>query len=106
MRPYKAAINPPGLEQVLPAASHGAGKAEQRLGRDHQRVKGRYRSIRGFKMLHSAQTVCAGQEFVRNLRKGVYGLGKIMANPRTPQASRLMLAERRSPRRCRWPNQR
>jgi transposase-like protein len=88
----KAAINAPALLLVLPAAIHGAGKAEQRIERDHQHLKGRYRSMRGFKMLHTAQTVCAGQGFVRNLREGFYGLGMIMANPRSPQAPRLMLA--------------
>ena len=97
MRPHtatrdKAAIYPPALPLVLPAAIHGAGKAEQRIERDHQHLKGRYRSMRGFKMLHTAQTVCAGQGFVRNLREGFYGLGMIMANPRSPQAPRLMLA--------------
>ena len=89
----KAAINAPALPLVLPAAIHGAGKAEQqRIERDHHHLKGRYRSMRGFKMLHTAQTVCAGQGFVRNLREGFYGLGMIMAYPRSPQAPRLILA--------------
>jgi hypothetical protein len=89
----KAAINAPALPLVLPAAIHGAGKAEQqRIERDHHHLKGRYRSMRGFKMLHTAQTVCAGQGFVRNRREGFSGLGVIMADPPITQAPRLKLA--------------
>jgi transposase, IS6 family len=89
----KAAIYPLALQRVLPVVLHIAGKAEQqRIERDHQHLKGRYRSIRGFKMLHSAQTVCAGHGFVRNLREGFYRLGVILADPRIPQTPRLMQA--------------
>ena len=78
---------------VLPEVLHLAGKAEQqRIQRDHQRLKGRYRSMRGFKMLRCAQTVCAGHGFVRNLREVFYQLGVILADPRIPQAPRLRRA--------------
>ena len=48
--------------------------------------------MRGFKKRHTAQTVCARHGFVRNLREGFYRLGVILADPRIPQAPRLMLA--------------
>ena len=89
----RAAIYPPALQAVLPEVLHLAGKAEQQgIERDHQHLKGRYRSMRGFNMLHSAQTVCGGHGFVRNLRDGFYRLGVIMADPRIPRAPRLMRA--------------
>jgi transposase, IS6 family len=89
----KAAIYPPALRRVLPEAAHITGKSEQqRIERDHGHLKGRYRSMRGFKMLHSAQTVCAGHGFVRNLRDGFYRLELILADPRIPQTPRLMRA--------------
>jgi hypothetical protein len=65
---------------------------QQRIERDHGHLKGRYRSMRGFKMLPCAQTVCAGHGFVRNLRGGFYRLGVVMADPRIPQTPRLMRA--------------
>jgi IS6 family transposase len=89
----KAAIYPPALQEVLPEALHVAGTAvQQQIERDHQHLKGRYRSMRGFKTLPCAQRVCAGHSFVRNLRDGFYRLGLIMADPRIPQAPRLVLA--------------
>lgn len=89
----KAAIYPPSLQQVLPGAVHITGKAEQqRIERDHQHLKGRYRSMWGFKTLSTAQTVCAGHGFVRNLRDGFYRLGVITADPRIPRVPRLMRA--------------
>jgi hypothetical protein len=48
--------------------------------------------MRGFKKGHAAQTVCAGHGFVRNLQAGFYWLGVVMADPRIPQAPRLMRA--------------
>ncbi len=97
MRPHtatdKAAIYPPALAAVLPEATHIAGKAEQQaIERDHQHLKGRCRSMPGFKTLHGALTVCAGHGFVRNLRDGFYRLGLVMGDPRSPHAPRLMLA--------------
>ena len=89
----KAAISPPALAAVLPGVTHRAGKAErQAIERDHQRLKGLYRPMRGFTALRCAQTVRAGHGFVRNLRDGFSRLGVIMADPRIPRAPRLMLA--------------
>ena len=89
----KAAIYPPALARVLPTVHHITGKAEQQqIERNHQHLKGRYQSMRGFKTLPCAQTICAGHGFVRNLRDGFYRLGVIMADLRIPQAPRLMLA--------------
>jgi len=89
----KAAISPPALAAVLPEAAHRAGKAEQHaIERDHQRLKGRYRPMRGSTALRCAQTVRAGHGFVRNLRDGFYRIGLVMGDPRIPQAPRQMLA--------------
>lgn len=78
---------------MLPEVEHRAGKAEQqRIERDHQRLKGRYRQMRGFKMRASAQTICAGHGFICNLRKGFYGLVVNSGDPRVPQAPRTMRA--------------
>jgi transposase-like protein len=59
VRPYrattdKAPIYPPALAAVLPETRHVTGKLEQQgIERDHQHLKGRYRSMRGFKQLDS-----------------------------------------------------
>ena len=89
----RAAIYPPALRAVLPDAAHVAGKAEQQeIERDHQHLKGRYRPMRGFKARESAQTICAGHGFIRNLREGFYDLGVYRGDPRIPQAPRTMRA--------------
>jgi IS6 family transposase len=89
----KAVIYPPALARVLPATIHITGKAEQQqIERSHQHLKGRYQSMRGFKALPCAQTICAGHGFVRNLRDGFYGLGVIMADPRIPHTPQLKRA--------------
>ena len=86
----QAAIYPPALQVVLPDVT---GKAvQQGIERDHQHLKGRHGSIRGFKTLPGARTVCPGHGFVRNLRDGFYRLGVIMVDPRIPRSPRLMLA--------------
>ncbi len=72
----KAAAYPPALAQVLPEVLHLAGKCEQQtIERDHQHLKGRIRSMRSFKTDPTAQVVCAGHSFMRNLRQGFYRLG-------------------------------
>ena len=89
----KAAIYPPALAAVLPEVMHRAGKAKQQaIERDHQRLKRRYRSMRGFKQLRCAQTACAGHGFLRNLRDGFYRFGIVLGDPRIPRGPRLMLA--------------
>ena len=72
----KAALYPPAPQVVLPEALHLANKAgQQGIERDHQHLKGRYRSMRGFKMLRCARTVRTGHGFGRNPREGFYRLG-------------------------------
>jgi transposase-like protein len=89
----KAAIYPPALAVVLPEAEHLAGKLEQQaIERDHQHVKGRYRSMRGFKRLRCAQVVCAGHGFMRNLRDGFYRLGCGWHGVGMPHLPRLLTA--------------
>ncbi len=67
----KAACYPPALAEVLPEAEHVTGKQEQqRLERDHQHLKGRLRPMRNLKTEPTAQVVCEGHGFVRNLAGG------------------------------------
>jgi transposase-like protein len=86
----KAPIYPPALAVVLPGTRHVTGTlAQQEIERDHQHLKGRYRSMRGFKQRRNAQVVCAGHGFVRNLRHGGYRLGLALGDARlhrVPQA--------------------
>ena len=57
----RAAIYPPALAAVLPEVMHIRGKmVQQRIERDHQHLKGRTRSMRGFQTLPRAQVICAG----------------------------------------------
>ncbi len=89
----RAAIYPPALAAVVPEVVHIKGKMEQqRIERDHQHLKGRTRSMRGFQTLPCAQVVCAGHGFMRNLRNGFYDLGAPGANAQSPQAPRLVHA--------------
>ena len=89
----KAPTYPPALRAVVPEAEHIAGKMEQQgIERDHQHLKGRTRSMRGFQQLGCAQVVCDGHGFMRNLRDGFYRLGEPTGDPRLPQAPRLMRA--------------
>ena len=72
----KAGCYPPALAEVLPEAEHVTGKREQqRIERDHQHLKGRLRPMRDFKTEPTAQVVCEGHGFVRNLAGGSYRLG-------------------------------
>jgi transposase, IS6 family len=81
----KAGCYPPALAAVPPEVEHGTGKlVQQRLERDHQHLKGwldRLRPMRGFKCRRTAQVVCTGHAFVRNLAAGVYDLGAAAAHP-------------------------
>ena len=96
MRPFtvttdKAAIYPPALAAVLPGVEHVAGKAaQQRIERDHGHLKGRYGPMRGFKQARSAQVVCAGHGFLRNLRDGFYQLGFVWLGAQVPHPPRLV----------------
>ncbi len=93
----KAPTYPPALRGVVPEAEHITGKMEQQaIERDHQHLKGRTRSMRGFQQLRCARVVCDGHGFMRNLRDGFYRLGEPTGNPpgnpRLPQAPRLVRA--------------
>ncbi len=89
----KAAIYPPALAAVVPEVVHIKGKMEQqRIERDHQHLKGRTRSMRGFQTLPCAQTICAGHGFMRNLRNGFYDLGVGCGDGQRLQAPRLVRA--------------
>jgi hypothetical protein len=89
----RAAIYPPELAAVLPEVTHIAGKLEQqRIERDHQHLKGRTRSMRGFQTLPCAQVICAGHGFMRNLRGGFYDLGVPGGDLRRQEPQRLVRA--------------
>jgi transposase, IS6 family len=75
-----AAAYPPALTAALPGTLHETGKrAQQRIERDHQHLKGRLRPLRGFKTLAGARVLCAGHPFLRNLRGGFYDFGRLVA---------------------------
>lgn len=65
---------------------------QQRIERDHQHLKGRTRSMRGFQTLPCAQVVCTGHGFMRNLRNGFYDVGRSVGETRRPRALRLVHA--------------
>jgi transposase-like protein len=89
----EAAIYPRALAAGLPEVTHIAGKlAQQRIERDHQHLKGRTRSMRGFQTLPCAQVVCAGHGFMRNLRGRFYDLGVPGGDQRLPQTPHLVRA--------------
>ena len=74
-----AAAYPPALAMALPPALHETGKlVQQRIERDHQHLKGRLRSTRGFKTLAGARVLCRRHAFLRNLRGGCYDLGRLV----------------------------
>jgi len=86
-------IYPPAFAQVLPEIEHSTGKMiQQRIERDHEHLKGRYRCMRGFQTVPCAQVVCDGHGFMRNLRDGFYRLGLPSGDPRVRQMPRLVQA--------------
>ena len=89
----KAAAYPAALTAVLPETEHVTGKWEQQtIERDHQHLKGRIQCMRGFKTDATAQVVCSGHGFMRNLRDGFYTLGVVLGDPRIPRPPRLLRA--------------
>ena len=89
----KAAIYPPALAAVLPEVTHIRGKlVQQRIERDHEHLKGRTRSMRGFQTLPCAQVVCGGHGFMRNLRNGFYDVRSTVDDANLPAAPRLVRA--------------
>lgn len=72
-----AAAFPPALAAAIPGVLHETGKrVQRRIERDPQHLKGRLRPTRGFTTLAGARVLCRGHAFVRNLRGGVYDLGR------------------------------
>ena len=65
---------------------------QQRIERDHQHLKGRTRSMRGFQTLRCAQVVCTGHGFMRNLRNAFYDIGTPVGETCRRQAPRLVRA--------------
>jgi len=89
----KAPTYPPALRAVIPQAEHLTGKLEQQgIERDHQHLKGRIGSMRGFQQLRCAQVVCQGHAFLRNLQQGFYRLSVPSGDPRLRQPPRLVRA--------------
>lgn len=89
----KAAAYPPALAAVVPEVDHQRGKlVQQRIERDHQHLKQRYRPMRGFQTGGGAQTVCAGHGFIRNLAGGFYVLGREPDVPGLPARPLLLRA--------------
>ena len=81
----QAAAYPPALAEVVPDVEHETGTlVQQRVERDHQRLKGRRRPLRGFQSGGGAQIICGGQGFVRSVQGGFYRLGVVMAAPVLP----------------------
>ncbi len=89
----KAAAYPPALVQRVPAAVYVTGELEQqRIERDHGRLKSRLRSMRWFKTDRPANLFCRAHSFVRNLQDGFWRCGLVLGDPRLPRAPRLVLA--------------
>jgi len=89
----KAPIYPPAFTAVLPKADHITGKIEQQqIERDHQHLKGRTRSMRGFETVSCAQVICEGHGLIRNLSCGFYRLGLPVSHPGAAQTPRLVRA--------------
>ena len=89
----QAGCYPSALATVLPGVEHATGtRVQQRIERDHQHLKGRLRPTRGFKTEPTAQVMCAGHGFVRNLGAGFYRLGTAAACPGVPQPPLAMRA--------------
>jgi IS6 family transposase len=76
------------LEELLPAAWHRTDQyANNRVERDHGRLKARLRPMRGLKQDRSAVVIMAGHALVQNLRRGHYELaGEEPANQRVATA--------------------
>ena len=78
---------------MLSEAEHVTGKQEQqRLERDHQQMKGRLRPMLLFKTEPTAQVVCAGHGFERNLVGDHYRLELVAGFPTVPQPPLLIRA--------------
>ena len=64
------------IEELIPDAFHTTEQyANNRVERDHGRLKSRLRPMRGLKTDRTASTVIRGHAFIQNLRRGHYQLG-------------------------------
>ena len=64
------------IAELTPAVKHNAEQyANNRIERDHGRLKARLRPMRGLKTDRTARVIIRGHAFVQNLRRGHYELG-------------------------------
>jgi transposase, IS6 family len=60
----------------MPAVFHNVEQyANNRVARDHGRLKARLRPMRGLKRDRSARVIVRGHELLQNIRRGHYELG-------------------------------
>ncbi len=84
----KAKCYPPALRAVLPTVKHRRSNyVHHGRERDHQHLKQRIYSMRGFKNAVAADTLCCGHALIQNLRNGFSRLTAAV-----PRALRLMTA--------------
>ena len=89
----RAPIYPSTFAAVLQEVDHVTGKMEQQgIERDHQHLKGRTRSMRGFQTTFCAQVICQGHGFIRILCQGFYTICLPVGDPRVPKVPRLVRA--------------
>jgi transposase, IS6 family len=63
------------IEDLIPTALHNTGQYENnRVERDHGRLKARLRPMRGLKTNRTASVVIRGHAYVQNLGRGHYEL--------------------------------
>jgi hypothetical protein len=71
----KAAAYPPALAEVLPDVVHLVGNATNRRLSGITSISRGASAVRSFKTDSTAQVVCTGHSFMRNLHQGFYCLG-------------------------------
>ena len=73
---YRAAALAHVIAELTPAVEHNAEQyANNRIERDHGRLKARLRPMRGLKTDRTVRVIIRGHAFVQNLRRGHYELG-------------------------------
>jgi transposase-like protein len=89
----RAPIYPSAFARMPPDIEHSSAKMiHQRIERDHEHLKERYRCMRGFQTVPRAQVVCDGHGFMRNLRDGFYRLVLSSGDPGVRRMPRLVQA--------------
>ncbi|RPH78912.1 MAG: DDE domain-containing protein [Planctomycetaceae bacterium] len=64
------------IDELIPGALHDTEQyANNRIERDHGRLKARLRPMRDIKTKRTASTLIRGHAFIQNLRRGHYELG-------------------------------